>query len=58
MLWQQLQEPVVELGWSFYGPVLLFVLLIALGRSGLGRHWRQCNGYAFDLRSPAALAHR
>ncbi|MEM8743737.1 MAG: TRAP transporter large permease [Pseudomonadota bacterium] len=31
MLWQQLQEPVVELGWSFYGPVLLFVLLIALG---------------------------
>ena len=31
MLWQQLQEPVVELGWSFYAPVILFVLLIALG---------------------------
>ncbi len=31
MLWQQLAEPVVELGWSFYGPVLLFVVMIALG---------------------------
>ncbi len=31
MLWQQLSEPVVQLGWSFYGPVILFVLLIALG---------------------------
>ena len=31
MLWQQLSEPVVELGWSFYGPVLLFLALIALG---------------------------
>lgn len=31
MLWQQLSEPVVELGWSFYGPVLLFLGLIALG---------------------------
>lgn len=31
MLWQHLQEPVVELGWSFYGPVIFFVALIALG---------------------------
>ena len=31
MLWQQLSEPVVELGWSFYGPVLLFLGMIALG---------------------------
>lgn len=31
MLWNQLQQPIVELGWSFYGPVLLFVGLIALG---------------------------
>jgi len=30
MLWQQLQEQTVILGWDFYGPVLLFVLLIAL----------------------------
>ncbi len=30
MLWQQLQEQTVELGWDFYGPVLLIVLLIAL----------------------------
>ncbi|NIA69984.1 TRAP transporter large permease [Pelagibius litoralis] len=30
MLWQQLQEQSVDLGWEFYGPVLLIVLLIAL----------------------------
>ncbi|MGI9378169.1 MAG: TRAP transporter large permease [Methyloligellaceae bacterium] len=30
MLWQHLQEPVVELGWSFYGPVIMFLGLIAL----------------------------
>ncbi len=30
MLWQQLQEQSVELGWEFYGPVLLIVGLIAL----------------------------
>lgn len=31
MLWQQLQQQTVELGWSFYGPVLLFILLCILG---------------------------
>ncbi|MFX4221581.1 MAG: TRAP transporter large permease [Thalassobaculum sp.] len=31
MLWNQLQEQTVELGWYFYGPVLLFVGLVALG---------------------------
>ena len=30
MLWQQLQQQTVELGWDFYGPVLLFVVLVAL----------------------------
>ena len=30
MLWQQLQERTVDLGWEFYGPVLLMVGLIAL----------------------------
>lgn len=30
MLWQQLQEQTVDLGWEFYGPVLLIVVLIAL----------------------------
>jgi len=30
MLWQQLQEQTVDLGWEFYGPVLLIVALIAL----------------------------
>ncbi len=30
MLWNQLNQT-VELGWDFYGPVLLFVALIALG---------------------------
>ena len=30
MLWNQLQEQTVELGWDFYGPVLLFILLVAL----------------------------
>ncbi|MFK7867021.1 MAG: TRAP transporter large permease [Alphaproteobacteria bacterium] len=31
MLWQNLQQQAVELGWDFYGPVLFFVLLCALG---------------------------
>jgi len=31
MLWQKLQQQEVELGWDFYAPVALFVLLIALG---------------------------
>jgi C4-dicarboxylate transporter, DctM subunit len=31
MLWQNLQQQTVELGWDFYGPVLLFVLLCGLG---------------------------
>lgn len=31
MLWQQLQQQAVELGWDFYGPVLLFLALIMLG---------------------------
>jgi len=31
MLWQTLQQQSVDLGWSFYGPVLVFVLFIALG---------------------------
>ena len=31
MMWQQLQQHTVELGWSFYGPVLLFVVLCMLG---------------------------
>ncbi|EFO33301.1 trap dicarboxylate transporter- dctm subunit [Roseibium sp. TrichSKD4] len=30
MLWQQLQNQAVELGWDFYGPVLIFVGLVAL----------------------------
>ena len=30
MIWQQLQEQTVDLGWEFYGPVLLIVALIAL----------------------------
>lgn len=31
MLWNQIQEQSIDLGWSFYGPVLMFVLLCALG---------------------------
>jgi C4-dicarboxylate transporter DctM subunit len=31
MLWNQLQQEAVVIGWDFYGPVLLFVLMIALG---------------------------
>ena len=31
MLYNQLQQESVAIGWEFYGPVLLFVLLIALG---------------------------
>jgi tripartite ATP-independent transporter DctM subunit len=31
MLWNQMQQEAVEIGWDFYAPVLLFVLLIALG---------------------------
>lgn len=30
MLWQHLQEQTVDLGWEFYGPVLLIIGLIAL----------------------------
>ncbi|MDH3596970.1 MAG: TRAP transporter large permease [Rhodospirillales bacterium] len=30
MLWQQLNEQIIDLGWEFYGPVLLIVGLIAL----------------------------
>ena len=30
MIWQQLQEQSIDLGWEFYGPVLLIVALIAL----------------------------
>jgi len=30
MLWQQLQNQAVELGWDFYLPVILFVILVAL----------------------------
>ena len=30
MLWNQLQQQTVDLGWEFYGPVLLIVALIAL----------------------------
>ncbi|WGH78056.1 TRAP transporter large permease [Jannaschia ovalis] len=30
MLWQQLQNQTVILGWDFYGPVILFVVLVAL----------------------------
>lgn len=31
MLWTAFQDQSIELGWSFYGPVLLFVLFVALG---------------------------
>ena len=31
MMWQQLQQGGAELGWDFYGPVILFVFLTALG---------------------------
>ena len=31
MLWQRLQEQTVDLGWTFYGPVFIFVLLLVLG---------------------------
>ncbi len=31
MTWQHLQQGGAELGWEFYGPVLIFVLLTALG---------------------------
>ena len=30
MLWQSLQEQTIDLGWEFYGPVLLIIGLIAL----------------------------
>jgi len=30
MFWQQLQEQTVDLGWEFYGPVILIVVLIGL----------------------------
>ncbi|HSG94565.1 MAG TPA: TRAP transporter large permease subunit, partial [Afifellaceae bacterium] len=31
MLWNQMQQEAIAIGWDFYGPVILFVLLIALG---------------------------
>ena len=31
MLWNQLEQEAVTIGWDFYGPVLLFVALILLG---------------------------
>ncbi len=31
MLWNQIQQEAVAIGWDFYGPVILFGLLIALG---------------------------
>ncbi|MXQ09699.1 TRAP transporter large permease subunit [Alphaproteobacteria bacterium GH1-50] len=30
MLWNHLQPQAIELGWDFYGPVILFVILVAL----------------------------
>ncbi len=30
MLWNQMQDQTVVLGWDFYGPVILFVVLVAL----------------------------
>ena len=30
MMWQALQETSLQLGWDFYGPVLIFVVLVAL----------------------------
>lgn len=31
MLWNQIQQEAVIIGWDFYGPVLIFIALIALG---------------------------
>jgi tripartite ATP-independent transporter DctM subunit len=31
MMWQHLQQGNIELGWEFYGPLMLFVLFCALG---------------------------
>ena len=31
MLWNQMNQEAAEIGWDFYGPVLFFILLIALG---------------------------
>ncbi len=31
MLWQQMEQEAATVGWDFYGPVLLFALLVALG---------------------------
>ena len=31
MLWNQMKQEGVAIGWDFYGPVILFVILIALG---------------------------
>ncbi len=30
MLWQHMQQQTIELGWDFYGPVLIFIALVAL----------------------------
>ena len=31
MLWNQMQQAHQEIGWDFYGPVIFFVILVALG---------------------------
>ena len=31
MLWNQLQQEAPSIGWEFYGPILIFVAMIALG---------------------------
>lgn len=31
MLWHTLQEQTVQLGWSFYGPIIIFVFFCAIG---------------------------
>lgn len=31
MLWNQMEQEAVAIGWDFYGPVILFILLIAFG---------------------------
>ncbi|XWN32611.1 MAG: TRAP transporter large permease [Devosia sp.] len=31
MLWNQMEQEAVTIGWDFYGPVIFFVVLIALG---------------------------
>ena len=31
MLWNQLAQEAPQIGWDFYGPVILFVVMIGLG---------------------------